>query len=361
MDIHEVTPAEFARAVEALPAIYPVMGWGPPGVGKTMTIRKIFEDKGYQVWPILAGCSEPTDFSGIPFKIPETDWVIYAPPEWAYKASKLNPDGPKIVLFFDDLPTGHEQTQAACFKLFHERTIGGTELRDDVRIIAAGNRIEDKSAAQEMPKALCNRMIHFNIRSDPDNWVNWALLSKRINPLVIAYIRMQKQDLNQFAGALENDEKAFATPRSWEMLSITMDKVRHLDEDLKNTIASGIIGAGTASKFLAYVRNSQDLVSPEDIVKDPDFAPIPEGIDALYATITSLETHIIRNPKGCEAGLTYSLRIPREMGVLLSMSITKLILQSEDLDPQIKANTMTSDSFNKVMNNLGPFFTGSKE
>ena len=68
------------------------MIWGEPGLGKTETIKYVFSKAGYEVIPVLAGCSEPTDFSGIPFPYGADGKdvaVSMLPPIWAYRCSTI--------------------------------------------------------------------------------------------------------------------------------------------------------------------------------------------------------------------------------------------------------------------------------
>jgi MoxR-like ATPase len=232
MELSEQNVADILRIIRQLGPEIPSMIWGSPGIGKTEATKQAF-GRDHEIVLVLAGCSEPTDISGVPHPHVNEAGVNVATdilvPLWAYNASAFAPpekQGPQVI-FFDDIVTGHEQTQAACFKVFGEKRVGNLPLRDNVYIIGAGNRIEDKSAAFEMPLALANRMKHYYAKSDVDAWVNWATDIGGIHPLIVAYIRTQGNALNRFDEIIKTStsEKAFPTPRTWELLSKSMWKI----------------------------------------------------------------------------------------------------------------------------------------
>jgi hypothetical protein len=303
---------------------------------------------------VLAGCSEPTDISGVPHPYLNKAGINVATdvlvPLWAYNASEHAPEeyqGPTVI-FFDDIVTGHEQTQAACFKVFGEKRVGNLPLRDNVYIIGAGNRIEDKSAAFEMPLALANRMKHYYAKSDVDAWINWATELGGIHPLVVAYIRTQGNALNRFDEIIETStsEKAFPTPRTWELLSKSMWKIEPAG-GVQGTwlypTAVGCIGAGTGMEFNTFAKNTTTLVRPEEIVADPKNARVPDKteIDVLYATITALEYYINQKQyhKHWVDALTYVLRVEMEpeYGLLIAKMATTIAFNKLSEKDRIKA------------------------
>ena len=50
----------------SLSARVPVLVWGPPGVGKTATIRAWAERRKLRCWTVIASLREPADFGGLP-------------------------------------------------------------------------------------------------------------------------------------------------------------------------------------------------------------------------------------------------------------------------------------------------------
>ncbi len=349
-EVCEQGVTEILSMVRKLGPEFPTMVWGSPGIGKTEATKAAFTD--HEIVLVLAGCSEPTDISGVPFEYKYKDEPVATQilaPIWAWHASIEAPPerrGP-MVIFFDDIVTGHEQTQAACFKVFGEKQVGNLKLRDNVYLIAAGNRVEDKSAAFEMPMALANRMKHYYAHCDVNGWIDWAVDAK-IHPQVVAYIRTQAPSLNKFDEVvkLQSTEKAFATPRTWEMLSKSMwklDPSGSVEGDWLYKAAVGCIGSGIGMEFSTFAKTTTSLVKPQDICKHPNTARIPDKteVDVLYATITALEFHINqeKNYHLWSKALQYVLRpeLESEFGLLIAKMATIIALSKLSEDDRVKA------------------------
>ena len=348
--LDEQNVAAITKIIRTLGPDIPSFVWGSPGIGKTEALKQAFAD--HKIVLVLAGCSEPTDISGVPHPY-QRDGVNVATdvlvPLWAYNASVDAPadqQGPQVI-FFDDLGSGHEQTQAACFKVFGEKKVGNLNLRDNVYIIGAGNRVEDKSAAFDMPMALANRIKHYYAKSDVDAWIMWATDFGGIHPLITAFVRANGTVLNRFDEAVKTStsEKAFPTPRTWEMLSKSMFRMDALGGigDWLYGAAVGCIGAGTGIEFNTFAKNTTTLVRPEDIVKNPKEARVPNKteIDVLYATISSLEYYINQPQyyKHWVDALTYVLRddMEPEYGLLIAKMATTIAFNKLDEKDRVKA------------------------
>jgi hypothetical protein len=334
----------------------PVMVWGSPGVGKTWTVdaagrtlSKILEQE-VGVYHQLTSCLEPTDIAGVPFPIDidgETVYTNYLPPLWAWLASeeyeahrqKKEPSfvAPPMILFFDDIPASHFQTQTAFFKGVHEGKWGHLQQRSNVMVVAAGNRMEDNAGANDMPTALANRFLHLYANPSTDDWLSWAEGEGKIHPYTIGYMRQNKGSLNEFNTDVANrDEKAFASPRSWEMVSDLLweGEISVTGHNVLFTkTIMGIIGTGMATEFLAFMQNTTAVVPPEEIVANPKKARMPskKNLDALHATVASLEHHIRENPKDWKAGVQYAVRedmVP-DVGILLATTVTTVVHKME--------------------------------
>ncbi len=368
-ELSEQNVGDILRTIRQVGPEVASMIWGSPGIGKTEATKQMFKD--HEIVLVLAGCSEPTDISGVPHPYVNKEGINVATdvlvPLWAYNASEFAPkehQGP-MVIFFDDIVTGHEQTQAACFKVFGEKRVGNLPLRDNVYVIGAGNRVEDKSAAFEMPLALANRMKHYYAKVDVDAWVAWGLTEEaNMHPLTVAFIRANGPALNRFDEMLKTStsEKAFPTPRTWEMLSKTMWRINPaggVEGDWLYRSAVGCIGAGTGIEFSTFAKTTSTLVRPDEIVKNPKTARVPDKreIDVLYATITSLEYYINQKKhyKHWKDALTYVLRpeMEPEYGLLIAKMATTIAFNKLSEKDRIKA--AQTDEFQEMYKRWGTY------
>ncbi len=377
----EASVVDVINLISKMDSDIPVMMWGEPGAGKTKTLIHVFEGLKHIIVPVLAGQSEPTDIGGIPFPGKEatedekkTDKAYaeflkrqpthseYLVPRWGFMASdhEMVPKhlrGP-MVLFFDDIVTAHEQTQAAFYKVVDEKRIGNLQMRKNVRIIAAGNRLDDMSAVTDMPKALCNRFMHFYVTPNCEDWLEWAV-GAGIHPHVVFFVRQHQNRLSEFESAKEaTDIHAWATPRTWEMLSkalFSLEEAGLRDNRQHETlVVQGCIGA-LATTFTAQIRQHYQIVPAEDIVKDPMKAEIPTDIDRLYATVTNLEHWFLnaKNRKHYKAYAKYTMRLPDDFSYLCARQYFRLLgkgiegLEEETLYAEILEATETNKLLEK--------------
>lgn len=359
----------------------PHMIWGPPGVGKTFTVYAAAKEIGdvlavkCDAKSLLIACMDPTDVVGVPFPNPEHPYSDYRPLAWAWQASieyeqdaqARNKDfkAPPMILFFDDLPVAHPQTQAAFFKVVHEGMVGDLTLRPNVMLVAAGNRVEDAAAAQEMPTALASRFRHIYFRTTQRDWLEWAINSG-VHPFVTGYIHGNADHLHDFDPT--RPEKAFACPRTWEMVSDALfeheaefkasaaDKRKSANTSVFK-ITAGIIGEGKACSFHAFIDNTRHSVPPEEIVKAPDEAPVPkrDKLDALHATVYSMQHYVNENHSAWKPALIYSIRkemLP-ELGLILAKAAVDVIFKHLDETARLKA--VDSDAFATMFDIYGEY------
>jgi len=353
-----VTVAQAMEIIKLLPVGIRPMLWGVPGIGKTKSIQHTFENfmeedekerknpRKTVVVNVLAGQSEPTDIQGIPTNF-ENKYAKYLIPWWAWMASN-DPNVPEefqgpMVLFFDDIVTAPEQTQAALYKLIDEGYLGELKLRANVRIIAAGNGVDDMSAVVDMPKALCNRFVHFYVKQNAEGWLEWATVNG-IHPHITYFIRRNSGRISTFEDAKNSTEThAWATPRTWEMLSKSLEalenaglreeQVRGSEVELKfnnheYVITQACIGT-VAIDFLTQIKKEFHIVSIKDILKDPEGCEVPgiNEVDRLFATVTNLE-YWFNQPENHEHWhpvVLYANRLHEEFSIMLTQAIVNLV------------------------------------
>jgi len=259
------------------------MLWGPPGIGKSMVmatiVEKVLEDipkyKKVNVRDVRLLLQNPIDLRGIPvadMKLKVATWLM---PE-IYKMED-SPDTLNI-LFLDEISAAPPSVQAAAYQLVLDRIVGEHKLPDNCYVICAGNRVTDKSVAYKMPKALANRMYHFEVYPEFDDWKNWAIKAG-VNPQVIAYLSKAESKLNAFDPS--SDDNAFPTPRSWAAVSEILnyspyDNDKVVEKEFLWIQAA--IGLGVANEFKAFCRVYDKLPNLQDIITGK-LQSVPENTD----------------------------------------------------------------------------------
>lgn len=263
-----------------------VMLWGAPGVGKSQGVREIASvleketGKRVCITDVRLLLFNPIDLRGIPTADKDKTLAVWLKPK-LFQMDE-NPDIVNI-LFLDEISAAPQTVQAAAYQITLDRVVGEHKLPDNCLVIAAGNRVTDKSVSYKMPKALANRLMHFEIEGSFSSWQNWAV-THGINSRVLGYLSFRNDRLFGFDSA--SDDLAFATPRSWEMVSNVLN---YLDNDLKSArpLIAGLIGTGNSVEFCTWCNVYRKLPSIEDIFSGRE-NKVPRETDALYALIYAI-------------------------------------------------------------------------
>ena len=262
-----------------------VMLWGAPGVGKSQGVRQLAErikqgtGKEVHVTDVRLLLFNPIDLRGIPTANADKTLAIWLKP----KIFQMDDSDDVInILFLDEISAAPQSVQAAAYQITLDRTVGEHRLPDNCIVIAAGNRTTDNSVAFKMPRALANRLCHMEIHSDFQSWKQWAQAND-VNPKVIGYLSFsQRSLLSENTG----DLLAFATPRSWEMVS---NLLNHADCNVENIfpMISGCIGSGTAIEFQSWCK-IWDSLPDMDSIFNGAVPKLPANTDVLYAVSAEL-------------------------------------------------------------------------
>lgn len=295
-----------------------VMLWGQPGVGKSQAIRQIGKEieintgKTVNITDVRLLLFNPIDLRGIPVANEDRTLAVWLKP----KIFQMNPSSDVInILFLDEISAAPQSVQAAAYQITLDRTVGEHKLPDNCIVIAAGNRVTDKSVAYKMPKALANRLLHFDIETDFESWKKWAI-NTGIHPSVISFLAFKNSSLNTFDP--NNDSLTFATPRSWEMVSNILNNI---DEDVDKvySLISGLIGSGVAIEFRTHTKIFKKLPKIENIFKGK-CVEVPKEPSVIYALCTAIVNHVRKNKDdmlGLVHAIQYSSRLPRDYSTML--------------------------------------------
>ena len=331
-----------------------VMLWGPPGVGKSQAVRQVAKEiekntgKRVLVTDVRLLLFNPIDLRGIPVANDDRTLAVWLKP----KIFQMDPsDGVVNILFLDEISAAPQSVQAAAYQITLDRVVGEHRLPDNCIVIAAGNRVTDKSVAFKMPKALANRLMHVEIEGSFRSWKEWAL-KNGVNDKVIGFLSFRQNYLMDFDTASE--DLAFPTPRSWEMVSRLLNGVSDDPEAIAPLIA-GIVGSGVASEFRTWTKVYRDLPDVEDIFsgKTP---PVPKNADALYALCSAMtacarehrsETDRVAN------SVSYAIRmLPPDFSVMVMQDYMAL-------DPEFKNSLLTLPEFSRFLSQRGSMLNGS--
>lgn len=329
-----------------------VMLWGPPGVGKSQAVRQIakeIEDIGKKVvvTDVRLLLFNPIDLRGIPTASADKKLAVWLKPHI------LNMDEGKNViniLFLDEITAAPQSVQAAAYQITLDRVVGEHKLPENCIVIAAGNRTTDKSVSYRMPKALSNRLMHIEIEGSFTSWKKWAV-SSGINEKVLGFLSFRQNYLMCFDAG--SNDLAFATPRSWEMVSNILN---HVDADVNEAypLIAGLVGTGVAVEFRTWAKVYNELPSIEDIF-DGKNPPVPKNTDAMYALVSSM-TAYAREHRGDMPRIANSIKYSNGMPADFSVVLLKDYMY---IEKGYKEKLMRLPEFTKWLQQKGSLLNGS--
>jgi hypothetical protein len=331
---------------EYTPAIFT----SPPGIGKTQMIQQLAKEMKWHLVESILSIKEPTDVGGIPHVNDKGQYFQCIPEKIYWEASTDNPNGPPTIMFYDDLATAHPQVQAVFFKVVDEGKVGAYKFRDNVKTVAASNRPEDGAGAHDIPTALANRFSHQRVKVCEKAWLAWATGLGRAHPTVVAYhMKQGSTDLSNFDP--NSTEKAFASPRSWEMVSNHLKVYERKNKPVDQRDLAGLVGASMASKFKVFMDFGKGAISVEEIIKDPMSARIPSDkeIDVLFVTMANMTQYLGDHQSACEPFTRYLLRegIREDIAFHLAVTITKIIGSS--MTDRARAEAISDDLMGRLI------------
>ena len=330
-----------------------VMLWGPPGVGKSQAVRQLALEieeqtkKRCHITDVRLLLFNPIDLRGIPTANEDKTLAVWLKPQ-IFQMDES--DEVVNLLFLDEISAAPQSVQAAAYQITLDRVVGEHRLPDNCIVIAAGNRVTDRSVAFKMPRALANRLCHIEIKSNFDSWKSWAVRNG-INEKVVGFLSF-RPDLLMENSEMTKDDLAYPTPRSWEMVSRYLNYVNGDVEKLQPLIA-GCVGVGVATELRTYCRIYATLPKIEDIFLGKP-AEMPKSGDALYALISAM-TSYAREHKDEQGKIRNSILFACKMPVDYSAVLMKSYMA---IEKGYREKLMKIPEFYKWMQTKGRHLNG---
>ncbi len=259
--------------------------WGPAGIGKSEAVMQTAErleketGKETRVTDVRLLLFSPVDLRGVPVADEHkkfSNWLMPRIFDMDACEHVIN------ILFLDELSAAPQSVQAAAYQICLDRKVGEHQLPDNCIVVAAGNRTTDRSVSYKMPKALCNRLMHFNVETSFDAWRHWAT-AHGIDSRIVGYLAF---DNSKLCVEPDSSDMAYPTPRSWSFVSNIL-KTMGGDPEKAHPLISACVGKDTALEFEAWARSHAHLPNVDDILSGR-LTKYPGSYDALLAFSASL-------------------------------------------------------------------------
>ena len=256
----------------------PVMVVGQFGGGKSEITNEVVKELGAFPCDIRLGQYESVDLHGIPAKSKDNLLVWFPPSTLPFVGNPHFPDDQTIVLILDEITSATPPVFAVAYQLINERRVGEHYLKDNVRIIALGNREIDKGVVNRMPMPLCNRMTWYELGINVEEWCAWAQ-TRGVPKVIIAFLMWQKNMLCTYD--FKVPEKVVATPRTW-MKAVKYFKSK-MPARIKEASMTVAIGQGVVQMLLRYMEVWSKVTPIAEIIKNPLGQEAPTEPSMQYA------------------------------------------------------------------------------
>lgn len=282
---------------------------GSPGTGKSSIIHAIANEYRLKVIDVRLAQCDPTDINGFPTV--SGDRAGYRPMDTFPIEGDAIPEGyTGWLLFLDEMNSASQAVQAAAYKLVLDRMVGKYHLHKNVAIVCAGNLETDNAIVNPMSTALQSRLVHLELVSDVDEWLNWAY-EKGIDHRITSYIKFKPGNLYAFSP--DHTDQTYACNRTWEFADRVM-KVTDNDDPDRLPMLAGTLSEGVAREFIGFCKIDQDLPKIHQIVDDPSGVQVPREPSILFALTGSIGHNA--NPDNLTPLLRYVKRLPKEFQVV---------------------------------------------
>jgi len=300
-----------------------------PGRGKSETaeyLRDMMSEREGQPWgmsTLMLATQTPPDLIGFQFKgeltyegktITITDptaptWFICddGKPVFAYKRG---------IMFLDEYGQGQTDVKAASADLLLNKRLGKWKLPDGWIVLAASNRMSDRSAVTKSLDFTINRRLEFHIDDDIEGWSRWAdrkKLLEETRAFAVANPTIVMSDAPDQQGP-------WCTPRSLAMADRLIQSFMRanggqlvLNDSLLYSTIAGMIGAPAASQWMATANLRATMPKYDDILADPENVPVPTRPDAQMLIAFHLAAHLKVNDS--EHIITYVRRMATDFSL----------------------------------------------
>lgn len=308
MKTPSITTTELYTYLDTLiDADIPVFIHGSPGIGKSYIVAEVAKKHNLELVDVRLSQMDPVDLRGVPsIRDEQTVWM---PPVFFPKEQKS-----KGILFLDELNSAPPSVQAAIYQLVLNRQMGEYALPSGWRIICAGNRISDRGVVFRLPTPLANRMVHLNVEARFEDFKLFAI-KEGLHQFIIEFLGFRPDLLTSEPVSEDDSNPAFATPRSYHMLS---NVLKHTSDPSKIApLIYGLIGYGAGIEFLSYVKVYEKLPDVSAIYRG-EYPNIDKSEPALlYALVSAMVELYGGGEEASQHLFGFSEVLPTEFGVML--------------------------------------------
>lgn len=270
-------------------------------------------------------------FSTPPWMPTRPNTIVFEPDGTMHKAGTWSGDIPRVGnLFLDEWGQAEDEVKKPAAELLYTGAVGTARLPALWRVVAASNRLSDRSGVLREMMFIVNRRLALSIDAHLPTWLNWANAQPpESRPHYLSLSFAQKNPDLVFREAVPPGAEPFCTPRTLCLLDKDLAALRSAEDikkdrlpldSLAREVATGWIGGGEAAQFFTHLKYADELPDIGDIEKDPSKAKLPPNRDAQMVCGYMLAHNV--TDKNASPLMAYIKRLHIEMQVLAMRAIT---------------------------------------
>jgi hypothetical protein len=290
--------------------------------------------------PVEAGGAMGTIFSLPPWYPVRSNMIVIEPDGTVHREGTWTGETPQVgILFLDEFAQAEDEVKKPAAELIYKGNVGPTELPRGWRVIAAGNRMSDRSGVMRELMFIVNRRCKLSIDASLPAWLSWANAQPpHLRPHYLSMSFAQKNPDLVFRDAVPPGSDPFCTPRTLCLMDRDLQALRSPDDIKKDRmpldgiareVAAGWIGGGEAAQYYTHLKYADELPDIADIERDPATAKLPPNRDAQMVAGYMLAHGV--NKRNADKVMGYLKRMQIEMQVLSVRAITAQQERAKDI------------------------------
>lgn len=301
-----------------------------PGIGKSETVATwpaIMSKITGEPWgfaDLFLATQTPPDLIGYQFK-GEVMWdgKKYSITDPTMPTWFMTKDGKPLfaykrgVLFLDEYGQGQTDVKTTSAELLLNGRIGPWRIPDGWLVVAASNRMRDRSGVTKSLDFVINRRTEYHVRPDMDEFVAWCL-THDVPATVIHFAKEYPHVV--FSEEVPKEQGPWCTPRSVVRTARVIAELG-LDagDPLVYEVASGDIGQAATAQYIASLKLGQDVPSYEEIIANPAKVKMPSKPDGQMLVCFSLAQKA--KVEHADEIITYVDRMQKEFTVTFAKAV----------------------------------------
>jgi hypothetical protein len=270
-------------------------------------------------------------FSTPPWMPVKGNMTVYHPDGSVTPRGEYDGPVPDVgVLFLDEFGQAEDDVKKAAAELLLHGEVGTSALPAGWRVVAASNRMSDKSGVVRAMAFITNRRMELQVNPLVAPWLSWANRQEPdLRPHYLTISFAQKNPDLVFRDAVPTNPGPFCTPRTLCMADAVLRAMRGPEDIKRNRLpldaiareaCAGLMGSTETAQFYTHMKYADELPDIADIERAPDRAKLPSAMDAQMVCGYMLAHHV--NEKNAVPIIKYIERLTNEMQVLAVRAIS---------------------------------------